>query len=97
MEMEIVIYIQGFLLFYINISLSYDHDRCTCYDGFMGADCSLRICPFGAAWSDQATATDVAHQSAECSNRGICDRSKGLMIIFLCLSRIHYLSVFREL
>lgn len=53
------------------------YSRCTCYDGFMGADCSLRICPFGAAWSDEAIATDVAHQSAECSNRGICDRSKG--------------------
>ena len=37
----------------------------------------LKICPFGAAWSDQATATDTAHNSAECSNRGICDRSTG--------------------
>ena len=36
-----------------------------------------KICPFGAAWSDQATATDTAHNSAECSNRGICDRSTG--------------------
>ncbi len=80
MEMEIVTYIQGFLLLYQHFT-SYEHDRCTCYDGFMGADCSLRICPFGAAWSDEAIATDVAHQSAECSNRGICDRSKGLMII----------------
>jgi len=36
-----------------------------------------KICPFGAAWSDQATAIDTAHNSAECSNRGICDRSTG--------------------
>lgn len=36
-----------------------------------------KICPFATAWSDQATATDTAHNRAECSNRGICDRSTG--------------------
>eukprot|EP01031_Cornospumella_fuschlensis_P031978 gene31978-38666_t len=35
------------------------------------------ICPFGLAWADQATETDVAHNMAECSNRGLCDRSSG--------------------
>jgi hypothetical protein len=44
----------------------------------MGGDCSQRICPHSAAWSDQAIATDVAHQPSECSNRGICDRSTGI-------------------
>lgn len=51
--------------------------QCECYDGFTGADCSLMTCPYGPAWTDFATATDTAHNLAECSNRGICDREKG--------------------
>ena len=50
---------------------------CECFTGFTGADCSLRTCPSGPAWSDIATANDVAHASAECSNRGKCDRNTG--------------------
>lgn len=50
---------------------------CICFDGYAGADCSLHMCPFGLAWSDLATGTDVAHQSAECSNMGTCDRTTG--------------------
>ena len=50
---------------------------CKCFDGFAGADCSQRMCPFGLAWSDLAIGTDVAHQSAECSNMGTCDRTTG--------------------
>jgi len=38
----------------------------------------LRICEFGRAWADQATGIDVAHNEAECSNMGICDRTTGL-------------------
>lgn len=52
-------------------------NRCLCYDRYQGGDCSERICPFGLAWSDQATATDTAHNLAECSNRGLCDRTTG--------------------
>jgi hypothetical protein len=44
----------------------------------MGGDCSLRICPFSRAWTDQATGIDVAHNEAECSNMGVCDRASGL-------------------
>ena len=51
--------------------------RCTCDAEYQGADCSEKICPFGHAWSDEATATDVAHAEAECSNRGICNRKNG--------------------
>lgn len=51
--------------------------RCTCDEGYQGADCSERICPFGLAWADPATAIDTAHASAECSNRGICNRKTG--------------------
>jgi hypothetical protein len=43
----------------------------------MGGDCSQRVCPFGPAWSGMALANDTAHQSVECSNRGICDRTQG--------------------
>jgi hypothetical protein len=51
--------------------------RCTCYEGFMGTDCSLRKCPKGVAWWDEPTATNTAHAYVECSNRGICDRTAG--------------------
>lgn len=46
--------------------------------GYQSFDCSERICPFGLAWSDQPSSlTDIAHQPAECSNRGHCDRRTG--------------------
>lgn len=51
--------------------------RCSCSDGFQGADCSERICPFNIAWTDNAVGIDKAHNLAECSNRGICERSSG--------------------
>lgn len=54
--------------------------QCECYDGFMGADCSLKICPFSNAWVDVAIGEDDAHNSAECSNMGICDRATGLCV-----------------
>jgi hypothetical protein len=37
----------------------------------------LGECPYGTAWADTPIYTDTAHQSAECSNYGICDRSTG--------------------
>ncbi|CAM9408980.1 unnamed protein product [Discosporangium mesarthrocarpum] len=53
------------------------YGRCVCWDTWDGADCSERICPSSIAWSDEATATDVAHVSAQCSNRGKCNRKTG--------------------
>lgn len=50
---------------------------CDCSIGYMGADCSLRECPRGTAWSDVPKATDVAHAQVECSGRGHCDRNLG--------------------
>lgn len=51
--------------------------ECDCYKGYTGADCSLLICPHSNAWVDQAVGVDKAHQPAECSNMGKCDRSTG--------------------
>jgi hypothetical protein len=53
------------------------NDRCTCYGSWQGSDCSERTCPFGHAWADVATGANVAHNYAECSNRGECDRKSG--------------------
>ena len=50
---------------------------CECAVGYGGGDCSRLFCPVGAAWADQAIATDFAHQPVECSNKGICDRVSG--------------------
>ena len=38
----------------------------------------MRVCPYGQAWADQGSATDVAHGLAECSNMGTCDRTQGI-------------------
>lgn len=54
------------------------YSRCSCTDGFIGADCSLKACPSDKAWSDQAIGIDNSHNLAECSNRGICNRVTGL-------------------
>ena len=37
----------------------------------------IGTCPSGKAWVDIPTATDTAHATAECSNKGLCDRSSG--------------------
>lgn len=45
-----------------------------------GGDCSERSCPRGKAWFDVPIDEQEAHQEAECSNRGICDRSSALCV-----------------
>ncbi|GMH98593.1 hypothetical protein TrST_g2503 [Triparma strigata] len=52
--------------------------RCNCHAGFQGATCAERVCPFGTAFSDFATADDTAHAEQECSGRGLCDRNTGM-------------------
>jgi hypothetical protein len=50
--------------------------RCACSEGWRGPDCSERQCPVGPAWFDYPAAPQYAHAPTECSNRGVCDRSK---------------------
>lgn len=59
---------------------------CLCDDGwgsttdisfYKSPDCSQRVCPVGRAWADVPSSSSTAHSFMECSNRGVCDRSKG--------------------
>lgn len=67
-----------------------ESDRCECFGNWRGADCSERVCNYGLAWVDapstgeapHVTAANTAHWYAECSNKGICDRSTGLCECF---------------
>ena len=52
--------------------------QCECFAPYTGNDCSLKLCPTAIAWSDIASGVDDAHNLAECSNMGVCDRSTGL-------------------
>ncbi|TYZ63401.1 hypothetical protein PybrP1_000179 [[Pythium] brassicae (nom. inval.)] len=49
---------------------------CHCHEGFTGYDCSGIECPRGRAWG-VITASDRAHEHAECSGRGHCDSATG--------------------
>lgn len=53
--------------------------RCSCADGWAGADCSERACPRDVSWFALPSASNEAHlyESAECSDMGRCDRSSG--------------------
>ena len=50
---------------------------CTCNDGWHGVTCMVRECPKGYAWFDEPFSSTEAHQLAECSNMGVCDRLTG--------------------
>eukprot|EP01039_Chlorochromonas_danica_P010178 gene10178-11262_t len=64
---------------------------CVCFDGwgspnditlYRAPDCSKRSCPADRAWADVPLSSTSAHQMAECSNRGVCDRSTGACACF---------------
>merc|ERR1719359_2239961 len=52
--------------------------NCTCFPGYHGVDCSLKVCPSGRAWVDLPSADNVAHGNfTECSGMGSCNRLTG--------------------
>lgn len=68
----------------------YCRERCICIDGYasphdllitgtLGFDgtCEQMVCPTGKAIADVPSSYNKAHEVAECSNRGKCDRSTG--------------------
>jgi len=63
-------------------------DVCQCYDNWgvglsmLSGDCSDRICPFDMAWVDTPDVDGFFHRYAECSGKGLCDRSSGLCECF---------------
>lgn len=54
-----------------------ENDLCTCFDGYTGLDCSGRKCLYGHAWGDSPSGAEYAHDYAECSGQGECDRKTG--------------------
>ena len=53
---------------------------CTCYSGYTGGDCSLRLCPTGPAFVSKASKLDSAHEPVACSAAGICNTATGQCI-----------------
>lgn len=51
--------------------------RCLCSKGWQAFDCSERTCPSEVSWFDIPISNGRAHQRAECSDMGTCERSKG--------------------
>jgi hypothetical protein len=52
--------------------------RCDCSEGWRGGDCGERACPSDREWFGFPSGDDAAHSNrAECSGRGVCDRSTG--------------------
>jgi len=52
---------------------------CTCGQGWMGSDCTLRSCAIGRTWYAFPTANEVAHNNyVECGGMGYCQRSDGV-------------------
>jgi hypothetical protein len=50
--------------------------QCSCYANWEGPTCALRKCPHAPAWGIDHPGNP--HYYAECSNRGICNREKGM-------------------
>lgn len=55
---------------------------CECWPGFVGLNCAERECPYGKSLSDIPYGIDKAHQYAECSGRGECDRKTGECVCY---------------
>jgi hypothetical protein len=53
-------------------------NKCECFANWGGGDCSLRLCPVTTSWNDVATSIDGGHNRYACSDRGLCDHSRGV-------------------
>jgi len=59
------------------------NDVCACHDGWatgmtkISGDCSDRVCPYDFAFVSKPTNMTKRHEYAECSARGVCDRTTG--------------------
>ena len=66
------------------------HDKCTCFTGYTGEDCSARTCNHHTSWNQigkEATTNGgdntvgaynlIKHTPTECSSKGDCDRDSG--------------------
>jgi len=59
------------------------NDVCKCHDGWatgmtkISGDCSDRVCPYDFAFASKPTNSSKRHEYAECSARGVCDRTTG--------------------
>ena len=52
--------------------------KCRCYEGWdYSLDCAQRTCPHDASWADLPDVEGNAHKSAECSDKGLCNRATG--------------------
>lgn len=61
------------------VCAGYPTYRCSCSNGWTGADCSEMTCPLGRSWFSLPTDDDTAHfERTECSDMGICDRQYGI-------------------
>jgi hypothetical protein len=56
---------------------------CKCFESingdmeWTGSDCSERACPHSLSWIGDVLRSNDIHPLTECSDRGLCDRSKG--------------------
>lgn len=53
-------------------------ELCECFPTYGSFDCLERTCPYGPAWGDIPNDQSQAHQQAECSAKGICNRVTGI-------------------
>ena len=51
--------------------------QCLCFEPYSGINCKTIECPKGAAYFGEPASARNAHELVPCSNKGICDRTKG--------------------
>lgn len=62
--------------------IEFDQNRLYFNNGILLIHCAPGVCPAGKAIGDMPTSSNTAHALAECSNRGVCDRTTGVCNCF---------------